>query len=227
MPTYVGLLEADLQAAAEYTTGGIGPFFKQTRREEPFELLDFLTRSAVALHKLGIVTAVTLFVDEQEIYGAEDEANRDTLNAALNAARSTDLVGANEFYLLLWYQDKDFSHVFSIEASVDHPADEAALTVLDVATPLADADTEDTEGSEEGLASEHEDPLAPDDSESTDYDKNLDSIELIEGFLGRVLDELKRELALVEPEIDVWIDWEGAYAGQGYGSSALPGLPGL
>ena len=234
MAIYVGCLEADLQAASEYTTGGIGPLFRQTRREEPFELLEFLTRATAALRKLGIVTAVTLFVDEEEIYTTDDDATGDTLEAALNAAQSTELDGAAGFYLMLSYQDEDFSHSFSVEASVDHPADEAALTVLDVATPLededavvADAEEDVAVEDEEELEPEDEEPLAPvDDDVSADYDENMDNIALIESFLGRVLAELNKELALAEPEIEVWIDWEGAYAGTRYGS-ALPGVPGL
>jgi len=233
MATYVGCLEADLQAASEYTTGGVGPLFRQTRREEPFELLEFLTRAAAALRKLGIVTAVTLFIDEEEIYTTDDDATGDTLEAALNAAQSAELDGAVGFYLMLSYQDEDFSHIFSVEASVDHAADEAALTVLDVATPLededavvADAEKDAAEEDEEELEPEDEEPLAPVNDESADYDESMDSIDLIESLLGRVLAELNKELALAEPEIDVWIDWEGAYAGPGYGS-ALPGVPGL
>lgn len=233
MATYVGCLEADLQAASEYTTGGVGPFFRHTRREEPLELLEFLTRATAALRKLGIATALTLFVDEEEIYTADDDATGDTLEAALNATQSAELDGAVGFYLMLSYQDKDFSHIFSVEASVDHPADEAALTILDVATPLEDegsvvGDAEDSaEEDEEVLEPGDEEPLAPvDDDVSAEYDENMDRIDLIEGFLGRVLAELNKELALTEPEIDVWIDWEGAYTGLGY-SSALPGVPGL
>lgn len=210
MASYVGCLEADLQASAEYSAGGVGPFLRQARSQGPYELPELLTRSAAALKRLGIVTALNLFVDEDEIYVADDDATGDTLEAVLDAARRADLEGTIAFYLKLAYLDKNFVHTITVEASVDHPADEAALTVLDIATPLEDADEE----------------LVGDVDESKDYEENLDNIELLEDLLGRVQDAFDRELALTEPEIDVWIDWEGAYTGLGY-SGPFPGLPGL
>lgn len=212
MATYVGSLEADLQAASEYSTGGVGPLFRQERREEPFELLEFLTRSTSALRKLGIVTAITLFVDEEEIYTADDEATGDTMQAALDAARAAEIDDGVGFYLMLSYQDDDFSHVISIEGSVDHPVDVAALVVLDVATPL---DEEEEDGADIG-------PLAPADDDLPDVsEEGMDTLDAIEAFLGRIQAELDKELALAEPEIDVWIDWEGAYTGLGYGGAPV------
>ncbi len=222
MATYVGCLEADLQAASEYSTGGVGPLFRQERREEPFELLEFLTRSTAALRKLGIATAITLFVDEEEIYTADDEATGDTMQAALDAARAAGIDDGVGFYLMLSYQDDDFSHVISIEGSVDHPADEAALVILDVATPL----DEDAEEPKDAGGEADEDPLAPVDDDLPDVsEEGMDTLDAIEAFLGRIQAELDKELALAEPEIDVWIDWEGAYTGLGYGSA--PAIPEL
>jgi hypothetical protein len=229
MPAYVGSLEADLQAASEYSTGGIGPLFKEERREEAFALPEFLTRSAAALRKLGIVNAVTLFVDDEEIYTAPDDATGDTLQPALDAASSAEIDDSAGFYLMLSYRDDTFTHVISVEGSVDHPADVAALVVLVVATPLdedaAAIDQEDEED-EEDIADDAE-PIAPVTDDLPEVsEEGMDLLDAIEAFLARIQAEFDKELALAEPEVDVWIDWENAYAGIGY-SSTLPIIPEL
>ena len=221
MSAFVGCLEADLQGASEYQSGGVGPLFRETRREAPFSLLELLKRTLDALRKAGLTNAVTLFIDELEIYTAEEES-ADNLDEVLAAAQ--DAVAEDEgisFYVMLTHQDDALAHTLTVEASVDHPADEAAITVLDVATPL------DEDGWVEADEDDSGEPLQPvgDDVTFVEEDE-LDGEALVESFLLRLLDELDKALALDAPELETWIDWDNQHAGLGYGK-AVPDTPGV
>ena len=148
--TFVGLLEADLQGAVEYKAGGIGPLFQETRAQEPLELPEFLSRALAGLRKAGLRSAVALFIDDAEAYTDPEAGEQDNLDAVLAAADEAE--EGTSFYLMLVHQDKDLSHVITVEGAVDHPADEAALTVLDLARFFDDAEggeEEDEDGAEE------------------------------------------------------------------------------
>ena len=221
MSAFVGCLEADLQGASEYQSGGVGPLFRETRREAPFSLLELLKRTLDALRKAGLTSAVTLFIDELDNYTAEEES-ADNLDEVLAAAQ--DAVAEDQgisFYVMLTHEDDALAHTITVEASVDHPADEAAITVLDVATPL------DEDGWVEAGEDDSGEPLQPvgDDVTFVEEDE-LDGEALVESFLLRLLDELDKALALDAPELETWIDWGGQHAGLGYGS-AVPDAPGV
>ena len=221
MSAFVGCLEADLQGASEYQSGGVGPLFRETRREAPFSLLEFLKRTLDALRKAGLTSAVTLFIDELEIYTAGEESDNN-LDEVLAAAQ--DAVAEDEgvsFYLSLTHEHDAMAHAIIVEASVDHPADEAAITVLDVATPL------DEDGWVEADEDDPGEPLQPvgDDVTFVEEDE-WDGEALVESFLLRLLDELDKALALDEPELETWIDWDNQHAGLGYGK-AVPDTPGV
>lgn len=217
--TFVGVLDADLQAASEYKSGGIGPLFRQSRTEEPLSLIEFLSRTIDALRKTKVTSVVTLFLDEIQVF-EDAEAKDDNLTAALDAAGEVaDSESGISFSLMLTYQDDDLWHVLTIEASVDHPADEAALTVLDTAKWL-DEDAEEDEPESDAGEPEEDVDAGPDIIEEDGSNGEL----LVEAFLQRLLGELHKELALADPEIETWTDWEGQYDPDSYYASALPGL---
>jgi len=222
--TVVGLLEADLPGAIDYKEGGVGPLFREARTEEPIALYEFLSRSIAALKKLGITDVVSCYIDDVELFRDDEDSEENDFDIVLrNAKDATADGGGMSFYLMLSYHDKQLSHVITFEASVDHPADEAALSVLDTARLIDDDEDEEDEPQLEEPA---EGPLQPVDDDVTFFDDRAAQAEdLVEAFLQRVLGQLEKELGVSEPEIDVWTDWEGAY---GLESAAGPGgLPGI
>jgi len=147
--TVVGLLEADLPGAIEYKSGGIGPLFGEARTEEPLSLDELLSRIVRVLRKAGLTSVVTVFIDETEAY-VNDNAGDDNLDAALNITRDAiDLESGTSFYLMLTHEGDDLSHVITVEGSVDHPSEEAALSILDTAR-LVDGGGAEEEDEEEG-----------------------------------------------------------------------------
>lgn len=190
----VGLLEADFQGGREYTAGGMGPLFREKRMEERYSVWELLARCADALAKLNIVDVVSLFIDDEEIIFPEPEAGeaeaKDTSGGVPDEDDTIEFDIADEaqraygegdplsFLLLLTYDDEQFSHVISIEASSDHAFDEAAMSVLDRATPVAE----------------------------DEYDADGALQDAIEAFLQKLQAELDKELALQEPEIDIWYE---------------------
>ena len=222
--TVVGLLEADLPGAIEYKSGGIGPLFGEARTEEPLSLDEFLSRIVRVLRKAGLTSVVTVFIDETEAYVDED-AGDDNLDAALNITRDAiDLESGTSFYLMLTHEGDDLSHVITVEGSVDHPSEEAALSILDTARLVdgggAAADDEEEEDDGEG----RDEPLQPVEDDVTFFDDSApEAQELVEAFLQRLLAELERELGVSEPEIDVWTDWEGEYDPSTRYPSSIPG----
>jgi hypothetical protein len=236
--TYVGLLEADLQGSIDYKSGGIGPLFQDARTEEPIDLDEFLSRVIKACHKIGVRSAVSLFVDDQEIYSDPDAGEEDNLDAVLRNARDAGISGGTSFYLMLAGEDKEMSHVITVEASVDHPADEAALSVLDLARFIDGSDADDDEGDEEDDADDSDNVDADNDDASGGDEAIDDSLPditfderdgeaLVETFMQKVLSALQKELALDDPEIETWTDWDGEYDPDRFLSSALPGGLGL
>ena len=221
--TVVGLLEADLPGAIEYKSGGIGPLFGEARAEEPLSLDEFLSRIVRVLRKAALTSVVTVFIDETEAYVDED-AGDDNLDAALNITREAiDLENGTSFYLMLAHEGDDLSHVITVEGSVDHPSEEAALSILDTAR-LVDGGGAEDEDEEEGDDEEAPDePLQPVDDDVTFDDSAPAAEELVEAFLQRLLAELEKELGVWEPEIDVWTDWEGEYDPSTRYPSSIPG----
>jgi len=223
--TFVGLLEADLQGALEYKAGGIGPLFQETRAEEPVELPEFLSRVMQGLRKAGVRSAVALFIDDSEAYSDPEAGETDNLDAVLAAA--DDAAEGTSFYLTLVHQDDELSHVVTVEGAVDHPADEAALTVLDLARFLdegaeQDEEEEDVEDVDDEDGEEVSEVDEDDGLPDIVYDER-DGEALVEGFLKKLLAELQKELALDAPELETWTDWEGEYDPELRYSSALPG----
>ena len=194
----VGLLEADFQGGREYAAGGVGPLFREKRMEERYSVWELLARCADALAKLNIIDVVSLFIDDEEVIfpepeageeqkqdaGAGDEDDTIEFDIAEEAQRAYGEGDPVSFLLLLTYEDKQFSHVISIEASSDHAFDEAAMSVLDRATPVAE----------------------------DEYDENGALQDAVEAFLQKLEAELDKELALQEPEIDIW--YEDSVQGQ-------------
>lgn len=203
--TIVGVLDADLQGATEYRAGGIGPLFGETRVEERFSIQEFLNRVLRACRATGITEVISLFIDEDEVYrAAEDET--DNLERVLSITRDEAVhEAAASFVLMLAYEADGLVHVISVEGSTDHPVDEPAITVLDTAWVPGSEEDEEEGGweAEADVDEEAEEPARVRDESAGE--------ELVEAFLERLLGELTRELALSEPEIDVWIDREGQY----------------
>ncbi len=224
--TFVGLLEADLQGAIDYKTGGIGPLFQEARTEEPLTLDEFFSRAVGALRKAGLRNAVSLFVDDEEVYSDPNAGGEDNLDAVLRNAKDADIGEGISFYLMLTHEDKDLSHLVTVEATVDHPADEAAMSVLDMARFL-DGSEPEASGPEDEEDPEHDN----EDDKSDAVDDGLPDITfderdgeaMVEAFLQKLLGELQKELALDDPEIDTWTDWDGEYDPDLRYSSALPG----
>jgi hypothetical protein len=216
--TFVGLLEADLQDASEYKTGGIGPLFRETRAEELLSLSEFLSHIIRGLRKAGVRSVVTLFIDDAEVYSDPEAGEEDNLDAVLSAANHAE--DGTSFYLMLVHEDDELSHVITAEGAVDHPADEAALTVLDLARFRDEGPAEEDEDEEEDERGAGDDGLP---------DINLDERDgeaLVEAFLQKLLGELHKEFALDQPELETWTDWEGTYDPERY-SSAIPGGTGV
>jgi hypothetical protein len=223
--TFVGLLEADLQGASEYKTGGIGPLFRETRAEEPLSLSEFLSRITRGLRKAGVRSVVALFIDDAEVYTDPEAGEEDNLDAVLAAANNAD--DGTSFYLMLVHEDDELSHVITAEGAVDHPADEAALTVLDLARFRDESAVDDEEEEEdEGEDSEEGGEPADDGLPDIILDER-DGEALVEAFLQKLLGKLHKELALDQPELETWTDWEGAYDPERNYSSAIPGGTGV
>jgi hypothetical protein len=226
--TFVGLLEADLQDASEYKTGGIGPLFRETRAEELLSLSEFLSHIIRGLRKAGVKSAVTLFVDDVEVYTDPEAGEEDNLDAVLAAANNAE--EGTSFYLMLVHEDDELSHVITAEGAVDHPADEAALTVLDLARfrdeGVAEDEEDEDEEEDEGQAGEEAGEPADDGLPDISLDER-DGEALVEAFLQKLLGELHRELALDQPELETWTDWEGAYDPERHYSSAILGGTGV
>ncbi len=227
--TVVGLLEADLPGAIGYKSGGIGPLFGEARTEEPLSLDEFLSRIARVLHEGGLTSVATVFIDETEAYVAEDaeDAEDDNLDAALSVTRQNiDLETAASFYLMLTHEDDDLSHVITVEGSVDHPAEEAALSILDTAR-LVDgggAEDEDEDEDEEDAEEAAGGALQPVEDDVTFFDDSApEAQDLLEAFLQRLLAGLEKELGVSEPEIDIWTDWQGEYDPSLRSSTSIPG----
>ena len=70
---FIGSIEADFQGATEYSSGGLGPFFKSWRLEAPFSVYELAYRLLGAFQKLGVKRVDALFFDEEAIYEALDE----------------------------------------------------------------------------------------------------------------------------------------------------------
>ena len=135
---FIGLIDAELRGAEEYKTGGLPPF-RKTRVRAPFAVHEFLERACRSLEKLGVTTVVSLFVDELAVYQEPEgkEANlKDVL--ALARDRSSELEAANSFHVMLMHEDDDFTHVISIEGSVDHVVEAPAISVVDIARSVTE-----------------------------------------------------------------------------------------
>lgn len=224
--TFVGLLDANLQGATEYRAGGIGPLFGEVRTEEPLSLPELLSRALRALRKAGVTSVVTLFVDDGAVY-TDAEPAEDNLDDVLVAVDNAgDLAASRGFYLMLAHEDEALAHIITVEASVDHPADEAGLTVLDTARLVEEGPAEGGEELDDAVDEEEADPVDDAEPDIVEID-DTDGEALVEAFLRRLEQELHKELALDHPELAVWTDWEGQYDPALRYSSALPGVPGI
>jgi hypothetical protein len=213
----IGTLEANFQGGREYSAGGVGPLFRAQRIEEPYSVWEMLSRCVEALAKLDVLDVVSLFIDAEEIPlpefedeeengdlgGADESADKPAddddyveFDLADEAQRNYSGEDATSFHLVLTYDDDTFSHLITVEASVDHPSDEAAISVLDRATPMDDE-----------VAYDGEDALQ----------------DALEQFLMRLESELNKELALEAPEKEIWTEMSVEEDLGGGGSST--GLP--
>ena len=205
----IGTLEADFQGGREYSAGGVGPLFRAQRIEEQYSIWEMLSRCVDALSKMEILDVLSLFIDEEEIVlpeleddeGVEDEGEADgeadeddyvEFDLADEAQRSYSGEDGVSFHLMLTYEDDTFSHQITIEASVDHPNDEAAISVLDRATPMDD---------------------------EVDFDEEDALQDALDQFLMRLEAELNKELALEAPEKEIWTEMPVQQELSGPGSS--------
>lgn len=207
---YLGVLEADFQGAREYRRGGIGPFFGETRLEGPFRARELLARLLHVFQKLGAPRVDALYVDEEPLYEDPegDEPNLDEIIELVDYELQDE--DASSVYLTLTYDEADLEHTIAVEASIDHPAEEPALRVLDTALALEPED----EGEEDWREEDAEvGPAQAEVDAVTAADNETRSLRRVRAFLERLQAELGRELALEAPEVSVWTnEGGGVYA---------------
>ena len=204
----IGMIDAELRGAKEYKAGGLPPF-RKTRVRGPFPVHEYLERACRALEKLGVTSVVSLFVDELAVYQEPEgkEANLEEV-LALARGRSSDLEAATSFHIMLMHADEDFTHVISLEGSIDHVVGASAISVVDIAR----SETEEAGEGEQPDASAVEvgagEALEPSEFEYEESEDEVRSDEEVrmEAFLERLLRELDRELALDEPETEVRLE---------------------
>ena len=206
-------LEADFQGAREYSAGGVGPMFRERRIEEPFSVWEMLSRATQALDKLGINDLVSVFIGDEEIPLEDDDESTESDNVLPEelADAVRNVYGedeANSFLVMFNYEDKQFSHVITIEAYVDHPYEEAGISVLDRATTVETE--EDAAAEEEAVANEAHRAAtmegADDAYEDEPFDEEGEMYAALEQFMGKLQAALDKELPLQEPELEVWYD---------------------
>ena len=204
----IGMIDSELRGAKEYKAGGLPPF-RKTRVRGPFPVHEFLERACRALEKLGVTSVVSLFVDELVVY-QEPEGKEANLEHVLALARgkSSDLEAATSFHIMLMHADENFTHVISLEGSIDHAVDAPAISVVDIAR----SETEEGDEGQQPDASDVEvgagEVLEPPEfeyEEAEDEVRSEDELRM-DAFLERLLRELDRELALDEPETEVRLD---------------------
>lgn len=204
----IGSIEADLQGATEYATGGIGPLFRSWRLEAPFAIHELATRILGAFQKIGVKRVEALFFDEEPIC-QDPEGEEDNIATVLEDLGAEP--GDDEFtslYITLTHEDKTFAHTISVEASADYPADEFGLRVVDTAQTL---DDEPVDLEDENAWNAVADRLAA--MEADDREHKL--LGQLETFLKRVQAGLHKELALDEPEVSLWVSEGGSYYSYG------------
>lgn len=201
-------IEAGLQGSQPYQAGGLGPLFGRRRTRAPFALDAFLERTLHAFEKLGDVRVELLFVGETELYRAEDDEEEDgvSIQELVDWAREEQQENADaaSFHLILTHEDRDFSHVLSVEGETDHDPESPAIAVLDAAEPVPEEGslTFPDAGDEEG------EPLPG----LRDYGGKEDELlDRLETFMQQLSGDLNRELALDDPEIESWVDEWGEY----------------
>lgn len=192
----IGTLEADFQGGREYSAGGVGPLFREQRTEEQYGVWEMLSRCVDALAKMDVLDVVSLFIDEQEILlpdfeddeedtatGTEDSGDDDDyleFDLADEAQRAYDGEDdALSFHLMLAYGDDTFSYQITVEATIDHPSDEAAISILVRATPMDD---------------------------DVDFDEEDALQDKLDKFLMRLEAEVTKELPLEAPEKEIWTE---------------------
>lgn len=208
-------LEADFQGGREYSAGGIGPMFRERRIEEPFSVWETLSRAVEVLDKLGVNDLVSVFIDDEEIPLEDDDESSesdDVLPEELaDAVRAAYGDGEpNSFLVMFNFDDKQFSHVITIEAYVDHPYDESGITVLDRASTLDKE--EDAAAEKEAVAEQaHRDATmegADEVYEDEGFDDQGKLFAALEQFMAKLQAALDRSMALQEPELEIWYDDE-------------------
>jgi hypothetical protein len=209
-------LEADFQGAREYARGGIGPLFRERRLEEPYRVWELLSRTAVALGGLGITDVVAIFAGEEEIE-LEDE-DPDDPSDDVRPEELADEVrraygdGEPESFLLMYtHEQPRFSHVITVEAAIDHPFDEAGLSVLVRATPLAsgeELEAIDEEEREEALSAAMIEGADPAYEYDEDADPGGELYGAVQDFIRAIQGALNKELALDQPDVEIWYEEE-------------------
>jgi hypothetical protein len=196
-----GVIETEVQASTEEQAGGVGPFFKKTRVRAPFRAPEFLARVLRAAQKAGIGSVAALFVGEEDLLGDLDDEEV-AIDVAIERVEGSFFDDTSVFSAMLTHREGGLLHVISAEGTTEYDLGEPALVVLDTATPdeaeEAAPATEDWEEEDEGAPAPAEDDLLWEEEEAPDY------VAQVETFLRRLLGEMDKELALLEPDLAVW-----------------------
>jgi hypothetical protein len=212
----IGFIGADLAGGALREEGGIGPFMKERVKEEEPDALYVLDRLARALRRLEIDDVTNLWIgDTGVIELAEDEAVG--LDEALAAARDgREYQEFADLHVSAVIEDNDLLHVLTISYAQAHDPDEAAFEVMDSAHVLALEPGEDeTPDAYEARLSEFLEEYESVEDFAAAY------VELEEPFLERLLESLRKELSLWEPETSVDVDQQGMVTMDDVYSTAL------
>ena len=186
----IGVIETELRASSRHESGGLGPLFKKTTVVAPFEAGEFLSRTLRAFERLGGMSVVNLFIDDEDLLTEEhgDEVTIAQAREVLDASFARD---GREFTVMFAHRDRTHEYTISAEGSTEHELGDPTFVVLaTLGLPVTDEDAGDLDQIE----------LAEDE----DADEGEDGLALVEALLRRLLGELDKELALADPDLRVW-----------------------
>ena len=196
----LGVIEAEVQASTEEKFGGIGPLFQKTWVRTPFSAPEFLARALRAFQKAGVGSVAALFVGDEDLLADIDDEEV-ALDVAIERVQGSFFDDTLVFSAMLTQREGALLHVISAEGTTEYELGEPALVVLDTAT----VEPEESEPAAEEWEKDDGPELAPaEDDLLWDEEDGPDYVALVEAFMQRLLGELNKELALLEPDVEVW-----------------------
>jgi hypothetical protein len=199
-----GFIGADLVGGSESEEGGIGPLFKERLKTEEQDALYVLERIGRALRALKIDDVTSLWIGETGVVEMEPGEAASVDDTLAEAKRGDGYAEYAELHLMISAEDEHLLHSINISYAQVHDPDEAALEALDsaIVLELEVLEDETQEAFEERLNTFLE------QFESLD-DLSAHCIELERPFVERLLEALRKELSLWEPESSVEVDYQG------------------